>query len=591
MTLAKEKKTEIEKIPEEVISAGKIKKMWESAQHYKNTLGLPTRWEQNDKFIAGDQWPALPSNAHPQLKQMPRPVFNICKQIVNFKGAAVKSENIKMIFSPFGSGASEGVAFGDDIKDIGELLNRLTEVTWERTKMDFVASRTVDRSAVTGIGITYFHWDKNVKSSVVGASFVGDIQAECLDAMYVGFGNPQELDVQKQPYIIVAGRTTVKNARETAKAEGLKSELIQLINSDTYTDTKYYGSQTEIDEAEKLTLYTMFWKEGGFVHYAKSTDGVVLKTSKLNLRRYPFSIFNWEERIDCIYGSDEVSSIIPNQKALNGLWAMELMSKQLMGFPKMLIDTRYVDARLVTNTVGEIIKANKANMPLQYDPIRYIQPTQGTQNTQNIVEMMMQKTKDISGANEAVTGEANTNNASAIMLLQKSSGMPTEDIRRRYYQYIEDIGGIFVDFYRGYYETERMMQYKKSDGGYGMVPFDGKILEGVDFTIRSDIGASSVFADSNAISTLDKLVQLQMIGKVEYLKLLPKSAAPFKEELLAIWKKEAELRQELQAQEAMAQQTAEPSLEQQMSMEIEQPPEQENPERLRLQEEYGQPQS
>ena len=106
------------------------------------THGLPTRWETNDKFVAGDQWPPLPSNAHPQLKQMPKPVFNICKQIVNFKSAAVKSENVKMIFSPFGSGGSEGNAFNDDIKDIGELMNRLTEVTWERTKMDFVASRT-----------------------------------------------------------------------------------------------------------------------------------------------------------------------------------------------------------------------------------------------------------------------------------------------------------------------------------------------------------------------------------------------------------------------------------------------------------------
>lgn len=579
-------------VPEtkDTISASKVKKMWDSAQHYKNSLALPTRWETNDKFVAGDQWPPLPSNAHPQLKQMPKPVFNICKQIVNFKSAAVKSENVKMIFSPFGSGGSEGNAFNDDIKDIGELMNRLTEVTWERTKMDFVASRTVDRSAVTGIGITYFYWDQSIKSSVAGASFVGDIQSECLDAMYVGFGNPQELDVQKQPYIIVAGRATVKSAREMARKEGVKPQHIELINSDTYADTKYHGSQTEIDEAEKLTIYTLFWKEGGKVKYAKATDAVLLKQGELKLKKYPFAIFNWEERIDCIYGSDEVSSIIPNQKALNGLLAMELTSKQLMGFPKMLIDTRYVDPRLITNTIGEIVKANKANMPIGYDPIRYIQPTQATQDTRNLVEMIVQKTKDISGANEAVTGEANTNNASAIMLLQKSSGMPTEDIRRRYYQYIEDIGNIFVDFYRGYYEVDRMMQYKKSNGEYGMIEFDGKMLDGFDFTIRSDIGASSVFSDSNSISTLDKMVQLQMIGKVEYLKLLPKSAAPFKEELLAMWKVEAELRQKMQAEQAMAEQAMpqEPSIEQTMVQDIateEQPPE---GQRMRLQEEYGQ---
>ena len=139
-------------------------------------------------------------------------------------------------------------------------------------------------------------------------------------------------------------------------------------------------------------------------------------------------------------------------------------------------------------------------------------------------------------------------------------------------------------------EVDRMMQYKKSNGEYGMIEFDGKMLDGFDFTIRSDIGASSVFSDSNSISTLDKMVQLQMIGKVEYLKLLPKSAAPFKEELLAMWKVEAELRQKMQAEQAMAEQAMpqEPSIEQTMVQDIateEQPPE---GQRMRLQEEYGQ---
>jgi len=316
----------------------------------------------------------------------------------------------------------------------------------------------------------------------------------------------------------------------------------------------------------------------------------------MNLTHYPFAIFNWEERMDCIYGSDEVSPIIPNQKLYNGIDAMNAMSIQLMGFPKMFIDTRYIEARQITNTVGEIIRSNSANMPTNYVPISYIQPAQQTNAVTNTLELIMQKTKDVSGSNEAVTGEANTNNASAIMLLQKSSGLPTEDIRRRYYQYIEDIGTILVDFYKGYYTDDRLMQYKKSDGSYGEVEFNADIIRDVEFTIRSDIGASSVFADSNAIATLDKMVQLQFLGKVEYLKLLPKSAAPFKEELLAIWKEEAELAKKIQAEMGTdaagyptEQAPQEPSLEEQMQGEIggEQPPQPPEGQRMRLQEEYG----
>ena len=69
----------------------------------------------------------------------------------------------------------------------------------------------------------------------------------------------------------------------------------------------------------------------------------------------------------------------------------------------------------------------------------------------------------------------------------------------------------------------------------------------------------------------------------------PKSPT-VQEELLAMWKVEAELRQKMQAEQAMAEQAMpqEPSIEQTMVQDIateEQPPE---GQRMRLQEEYGQ---
>lgn len=554
-------------------------------------MGLVERWKTNDKFVAGEQWSAIPSN-QPQLKHLPRPVMNITKQIVNFKAASVKGENVKMIFSPFGTGGAEGKAFNDEIRGLGELLNRLTSVTWEKAKMDFVCSRVVDRAAVTGVGISYFYWDKSVGSKSEGSPYLGDVRAECLDAMYVGFGNPNELDVQKQPYIIVSGRADIHRVREEAEKNGATPEELRQLNEDDPEQDRYTGSDYSNVEDKKVNVYTYFWKEKGNVWFAKATQSVMVKPpAKMNLKLYPFATFNWEERMDCIYGNDEVSSIIPNQRAINGLLAMDLMSKQLTGFPKMLVDGRYINAKQITNTIGEIIRTNAANMPLGHVPIQYIQPAQQTNAVSNIIEMMMQKTKDFSGANEAVTGEANTNNASAIMLLQKSSSLPTEDIRRRYYQFIEDIGLILVDFYKGYYNQERLMQYKKSDGTYGEIEFSSKLIKDTEFTIRSDIGASSVFADSNAISQLDKYAQLGWIDKVTYTKLAPKAITPFKEELLEIFRTEAELQKEIQdkmgidvAGNPIAQAPLQPSLEEQMIQESEQPPE---GQRLRLQEEYG----
>lgn len=580
------------------ITPAMIHNRWEAAQHYKKTLELPQKWRTNDNFIAGDQWSAIPKS-QPQLKTMARPVFNVVRQIANFKAASVKGESVKMIFSPFGAGASPEIA-NDDISDLGDLLNKLTEVTWEKAKLDAVSSRCVDRAIATGIGITYLFWDKSVRSKSKDSPFVGDIRSECLDAMYVSFGNPQELDVQKQPYIIVSGRKNVSMVKEQAKKLGMKPSDLELISSDTDGEENYTGSDYENTESKKVTVYTYFWKENGNIYYAKSTEGILLdKPKKLKLTMYPFAIFNWEERMECIYGSDEVSSIIPNQRAINGVLAMDLMSKQLTGFPKMLVDSRYIEPRKITNQIGEIITTKKANMPPGYQPISYIQPANQTNAVSNLAEMFIQKTKDLSGANDAVTGEANTNNASAIMLLQKSSSLPTEDIRRRYYQYIEDLGNLFIDFYKAYYDAPRLMQYKKSSGDYGEIDFNADLIRDVEFTIRSDIGASSVFSDANAVSSLDKLVQLGFIDKTTYVKLMPAGVMPFKQELLAILKLEAKLQQEIQGQMGIdasgnpteqEQQAPPMSLEEQMMMESEAPPPEQAPQgqRLRLEEEYGQ---
>ena len=92
------------------LTASMIHKRWEGSHQYKKDLGLPEKWKTNDRFIAGEQWSAIPAN-QPQLKSLPRPVMNITKQIVNFKASSIKGESVKMIFSPFGAGSAEGEAF------------------------------------------------------------------------------------------------------------------------------------------------------------------------------------------------------------------------------------------------------------------------------------------------------------------------------------------------------------------------------------------------------------------------------------------------------------------------------------------------
>lgn len=580
-----------EKSPEakQVVPA-KVDAYWKSTQSYMKNMGFLSKWIQNDNFLAGNQWAEIPKNK-PHLLQMPRPVLNFLAQIVDFKTASVKSESVRSIFSTFGT---SGANLGEGVVDLGDLLTKMTEVTWERCRLDSINTMVVDRAAATGLGIVHLYWDNKIKGKIGGKPFIGDIKAQCIDAMYVGFGNPQELDVQEQPFIIIQQRMNVKAVKQLVKKNGATKEVIDAIESDNLdASSRYDGSSQEVDEAKKINVYTLYYKDNDTVWFTKTTSTTVItEPTDTGLKLYPVAIMPWKVRMDCIYGSDEVNWMIPNQRLVNGLLSMDAMSKQLTGFPKMIVDKRYVDTRMITNTVGEIIPIGKANLPPNYNPISYLQPAAQTQNVSQLVDMIIQKTKDIAGANEAITGEANTNNASAIMLLQKSSGLPNEDIRRRYYQYIEDLNRVIVDFYRAYYTLERTVYYAKQGGGYGEAEFSPGMLDDLEFMVRSDIGASSIFGDSNAVATLDKMVQLGFINKAQYAKYMPKGSMPFKEEILSDFKTEATLQKQIQEAEGTdsAGRPIAPEPEQPSSIESEManavPPETE-PQRTRLQEEYG----
>lgn len=519
--------------------ASAIEKQYKEGLAYKKQMNFFHKWAEHERFKAGDQWPAITE----KTKNLPRPVLNIIKQVINHKVASVMNENIKMVFSAMDTEEDSVEYEGAD------KFTRYSETTWENVKQDQLNEEALESGATTGPCIWHYFWDTSKKGGN-RLKFVGDMQGETIDPVNFFPGNPQNTKVQEQPYIIITHRDLVENVRNQAKENGLSKEFISLIKSDSETEDQVYDlAKKELTEDNKVTVLTKYYKENGIVHFQKVASGVVIKPkTSMKIKLYPLAVMQWERRKRSIFGISDVEHLIPNQKAINYLMAMQLLSVQLTSWPKLLVDKSFVKQQ-ITNTPGEVIHVTGNNGSLN-NAIAYMNPGQISNAAPNLLDAFLSYTKDVSGANENALGEQSTAqmNATAIMLLQQASGVPLESVKRRFYIAMEDIGHIWSEFWKVYYNTDRMVSLKDDDGEEYVDVFNGENHKDTDMQLKIDIGPSSSYSETLMMTSLDKLFDSQSITLEDYLQFSPKNVIPFKDRLL---KKVQERQQQMMSDPSM----------------------------------------
>lgn len=512
---------ELQKVLDE---ASKVQKEYQEGLAYKKQMNFLHKWAEYERMKAGDQWP----QATDKTRNLPRPVFNIIKQIINHKVASVMNENIKMVFTA--NDAEEGSI---EI-EAADKFTRYSDTTWENVKQDQLNEEALDSGATTGPCIWHYYWDTS-KSGGNTLKYVGEIAGEVIDPVNFFPGNPQNQRVQEQPYIIITHRELVTNVKSMAKQNNVSAELMELIKPDSETtDQAYDMAQQELAQDTKVTVLTKYWKENGMVFFQKVASGVVVtpKTA-MNIKLYPLVVMQWERRKRSIFGSSDVEGLIPNQKAVNFLMAMQLLSAQQTGWPKLILDKTLIKQQ-VTNTPGEVINVTTGGQTAISNAIQYLQPPTMPAHVPNLVDSFLSYTREVAGANENALGEQNAGqlNATAIMLLQKASGVPLESIKRRFYQAMEDVGLVWSEFWKVYYNTDRMVSLKDDDGEEYTDVFNGAQFQGVDMNLKIDIGPSSSYSESLMMTSLDKLFDTGNIMLEDYLQFAPKNVIPFKDRLL-----------------------------------------------------------
>ena len=495
-------------------SPGEIYSQYERGISYKNTIGLYKSVSEAHRLFNGDQWAGL------NVKNMPKPVFNLIKRVIQYKISALKANPTAVTVS------SENLKTGVlENGELGSILTRLIANVWERLKIDKKNQSGLKDAALTGDYIMYFYWDPDIKT---GQEFTGDISCEVIDNVNFFPGNPNMADIQKQPYIILAVRELTSNLKKEAIKNKRPKEDIELITKD---DDNFFGgsdlSKVELEGTDKTTALIKFYKnEDGQVMFTKVTKNAVIREeTATRLKLYPIALMNWEEKKNCIHGLSEVYGLKPNQLFINKAFAQAMLNSMLFSFPKMIYDNSRV--RKPSNTIGGMIGVN-GNID---GAIRYLNPPQVSGDLFKLIDLTVSYTKEMMGVNDASLGNVATNNTSAFIAVREASNVPLDSIRLRFYQMLEDMGRIILDFISSYYKSGRMFSYEEK-GQVKITTLDFSKMQDALINLRVDAGPSSQLSEITSVETLDKLLMNEKISFLQYLERIPDGYLPKKTKLI-----------------------------------------------------------
>lgn len=504
-----------------------VSKRYDKGVMFNTQIGLYDTVTENENFFIGKQWEGVEANG------LPTPVFNFLKRVTLFQIATISSDNLSMQATPLNSTSRYGLA---DLEQVTDVINKQFAEVFERNKIVTKVREFMRNAAVDGDGATYSWFDPDMET---GQEAKGGIVTEIIENTRIIFGNPNERNVQQQPYIIIPMRKQVEYVKNLAEKNGVKKDDIDSIRA----DSEAYGNKMDALTDDRVSMYIYLYRdfETGTIHSYKCTQNVELEEDKdTELKHYPITWMNWDYIQDSYHGQALISQLLPNQKFVNKAFAMAMISLMTTAYPKIVYDKTRIpkwDSR-----VGAAIGVNGGDMN---SIAKIIDPAQISPQISQFIDLAVNYTQNFMGASDAALGDTRPDNTSAIIALQRASNAPLELVKLNMYESIEDLGRIYLDMMRVYYGT-RYVQVKflskqeMNNQPLGMSiqdtnfnkPFDFSILNEIPMSLKLDVGASSYWSEITTVQTLDNLLMQGKIELVDYLERIPEGYVSKKQELI-----------------------------------------------------------
>lgn len=501
-----------------------VYKRYDKGVSFNTQIDLYDNVRKNENFFIGKQWEGVESNG------LPTPTFNFLKRVTLFQIASISSDNLSMQATPMASTSEYTLS---DVEQMTDVINKQFAEIFERNKIVTKTRQFMRNAAVDGDGATYSYWDPDLET---GQDAKGGIVTEIVENTRVIFGNPNDRDVQAQPWIIIPMRRQVESVRRMAKKNGQNPE-------DVHPDDEEYQNDMDSLSDDLVTVLVYLWRDDdtGRIWSYKATRNVELERARdTELKLYPITWMCWDYIQDCYHGQALISQLLPNQMFVNKLFAMVMISLMTSAFPRTVYDKTRIphwDGR-----VGAAIGVTGGDMS---SIAKIIEPAQISPQVSQFIDAAINYTQNFMGASDAALGDTRPDNTSAIIALQRASNAPLELVKLNMYEAVEDYGRICLDMMRVYYgkryvqvkmlTNEQSMQQPlgmQLDNSYVPTLFDFSVLNKVPMSLKLDVGASAYWSEIASVQTLDNLLMNGKINVDDYLERIPEGYVSKKQELI-----------------------------------------------------------
>ena len=472
---------------------------------YARQHGFFTDVDRCNNFYNGDQWEGL------LIEGIEKVQYNFIKPIVNYKVNMITS---KLRAINYGANNVEGTEFRATAKKVCDLFNQRAGRVWEKEKKDDKCKKIVRQAAINSEAILYTSYDKEDDN----------IKNEILNKVDVFYGNENEPDIQKQPYILAKQRMSVLEAKQLADYYGVsKKEQEYLIGDDDTQDQA--GEKDEVNSM--ITIITRFYRSKGTIHFDKASKHVdICKNKDMGTTLYPFSHMLWSEKEGSARGEGEVRTLIPNQIETNKNALRRLIAVKNTAYPQKVYDGTKIANPEAINAVGGLIEAKGMNVDDVRKVFTITQPGAMSPDAEKLQVELISTTRELASASDTATGQVNPENASgrAILAVQQASQQPLDDQNMALNTMLEDMARIWMDMWKTHNKKKGMkLENVETDPMTGQenITFEdvtATTLDKLNTSVRIDITPVGAFDRYAREQSLENLALSEQFMNTAWLK-------------------------------------------------------------------------